>query len=100
MSIIHTIIIGTMVNFNGENNAHGSKTLCLTQLKHLGCQWRIHNFPGGDTNRQSGCVNILFCNFVAEKCMKMKQIWTPKGVVVGKPQERFLFALTPTDILD
>ena len=27
LSVIHTVIIGTVLNFNGENNGHGLKTL-------------------------------------------------------------------------
>ena len=34
--------------------------------------------PGGGGNSQSGCANLLFCKFVAENCMKMKE-FGPRG---------------------
>ena len=40
-------------------------------------QWRIQNFPGG-TNSQRGCANLLFCKFLAENCIKMKE-FGPQG---------------------
>ena len=36
-------------------------------------QWRIQDFPEEVVNSKSGCANLLFCNFFAKNCMKMKK---------------------------
>ena len=44
--------------------------------------------PGG-ANSQSGCANLLFCKFVAENCMKMKEF---------EPREGHASLTTPLDL--
>ena len=40
-------------------------------------QRRIQDFPeGGGTNSQSGCANLLFCNFFGRKLHENERIWT------------------------
>ena len=43
------------------------------------------DFPGGCANSQNGCANLLFCNFFAENCMKMKEFGPGVGRVPGAP---------------
>ena len=42
-------------------------------------QCRIEDFPEGVANSQSGCANLLFCNFFAKNYMKMKEFGPPGG---------------------
>ena len=43
---------------------------------------------GGDTNSQSGCANLIFYNFFAENCMKMKEFGPDREKAPGMPHPR------------
>ena len=55
-------------------------------------QWRIQDFPEGGTNSQSGCTDLLFCNFFAENCMKMKEFGprVPGAPLISATERVFL----------
>ena len=40
------------------------------------------------TNSQSGCANLLFCNFFAENCMRMKEFGTGGHTFLVPPKIR------------
>ena len=42
-----------------------------------GDQWGIQDIPERHINSQSGCANLLFCVFLAENTMKMKEFGPP-----------------------
>ena len=42
-------------------------------------------FYRGASNSQSGCANLLFCNFFAENYMKMKEIASRGGMLPWSP---------------
>ena len=44
-----------------------------TYIFNSNIKWRIQDFPEESANPQSGCVNLLFCKFLAENCIKMKE---------------------------
>ena len=41
-------------------------------------QWRIQDFPDGDTNFQGGGTDLLFCQMFHKNCMKTKE-FLPRG---------------------
>ena len=45
-------------------------------------QWRVQDFPEGNTNSRRGCANLLFFKIVAENCMKMKEFRQRGGILV------------------
>ena len=46
-------------------------------------QWRIQHFTEWGDNSQSGCANLLFCNFFAKNCMEMKEFGPRRGCIPG-----------------
>ena len=63
-------------NTRTEKIRRNKKWIALLQKRRIfyeGFQWRIQDFPQGSANSKSGCANLLFCKFVVENCMKMKE---------------------------
>ena len=56
-----------------------NRFLKMIRWKTVLLQWRIQDIPEKGTNSQSGCANLLFYNFFAENCIKMKEFGTRRG---------------------
>ena len=67
-----------------RNFAFIQKKIICTSNEGMFSQWRIQDFPEGSANSQSGCANLLFCNYFAENCMKMKE-FGPRGITSLAP---------------
>ena len=42
LSVVHTVAIGTILNFNDGNKAHGLRTLNVNHNEHT-CNWLVSN---------------------------------------------------------
>ena len=56
-----------------------NRFLKMIRWRTIPLQWGIQDFLEGGANSQSGCANLIFYNFLAENCKKMKEFGPRRG---------------------